>query len=88
MLYIVTKIDVFNKLKRVPTFAFIFDSRYSGIIFQNIIPDNRTAGVSIAGLPQVTALSKLDPTILIDSSITRNYWIKFRTREVLSLGII
>jgi hypothetical protein len=37
------------------------------------MPDNKTAGVSIAGLPQVIILSKLDPTILVNSSIIRNY---------------
>jgi hypothetical protein len=35
--------------------------------------DNGAAGVSIASLPQVTALSKLDPIILVDSSIAGNY---------------
>jgi hypothetical protein len=33
MLYTITKIDIFNKLKGVPTFVFIFDNRYSGITF-------------------------------------------------------
>jgi hypothetical protein len=50
--------------------------------------DNRTAGVFIAGLTQVTALSKLDPTILVDSFIAGNHRIKFRVGEVLFLGII
>jgi hypothetical protein len=88
MLYTVTKIDVFNELKGVPIFAFIFDSRYSNIIFQDIILDNKTAGVSIVSLPQVTILNKLDPIILVNSSITGNYRIKFRTGEVLFLRII
>jgi hypothetical protein len=88
MLYTITKINVFNELKRVPTSAFMFDSRYSGITFQGIIPDNKAAGVSIIGLPQVTILSKLDPTILVNSSIARNHWIKFRAGETLFLRTI
>jgi hypothetical protein len=88
MLYIITKINIFNKLKRVLIFAFIFDSRYSGISFQGIILDNKTAGVSIVGLFQVIILNKLDPTILVDSSIAGNYRIKFRIRKVLFLRII
>jgi hypothetical protein len=50
ILYTITKINIFNKLKRVLTSAFIFDNRYSGITFQNIMLDNKTAGISIAGL--------------------------------------
>jgi hypothetical protein len=88
MLYTITKIDIFNKPKRVPIFAFTFDNRYSGTTFQGIILDNKAAGISTVSLPQVTALSKLDPIILVDSFITRNYRIKFRTRKALFLGII
>jgi hypothetical protein len=88
MLYTITKIDIFNEPKGVPIFVFMFDSRYSGITFQGIMPDNRTAGVSITGLPQVTALSKLDLIILVNSSIAGNYQIKFGARKVLSLGTI
>jgi hypothetical protein len=73
ILYTITKIDVFNEPKGVLTSVFIFDNRYSGITFQNIILDNKTAGVSIAGLPQVIILNKLDPIILVNSSITRNH---------------
>jgi hypothetical protein len=51
----------------------MFDNRYSGITFQGIILDNKTAGVSITSLPQVIILSKLDLIILVDSFITRNY---------------
>jgi hypothetical protein len=50
--------------------------------------DNRAVGISIASLSQVIALSKLDPTILVNSSIARNYWIKFRAGKTLFLGII
>jgi hypothetical protein len=88
MLHTVTKINVFNEPKRVPISAFTFDSRYSGITFQGIIPDNRAAGVSTASLPQVTVLSKLDPTILVDSSTAGNYRIKFGAGEALSLRTI
>jgi hypothetical protein len=52
------------------------------------MPDNRTAGVSIAGLPQVIILSKLDPIILVNSSIAGNHRIKFRTKKVLFLRTI
>jgi hypothetical protein len=88
ILYTVTKIDIFNKPKRVPTFAFMFDNRYSGITFQGIMLDNRATGISTVSLPQVTILSKLDPIILIDSSTTRNHRIKFGAGEVLFLGTI
>jgi hypothetical protein len=50
--------------------------------------DNRTAGISITSLFQVIVLNKLDPIILVDSSIARNYRIKFGARKVLFLGII
>jgi hypothetical protein len=66
----------------------MFDSRYSGITFQGIMLDNRTTGVSITSLPQVIILNKLDPIILVDSSIIGNYRIKFGAGEVLFLRII
>jgi hypothetical protein len=88
ILYTITKINVFNEPKGVPTSVFTFDSRYSSITFQGIMPNNRTAGISIVSLPQVTALSKLDPIILVNSSTAGNYRIKFRAREVLFLRII
>jgi hypothetical protein len=50
--------------------------------------DNKAAGIFIISLPQVITLSKLDPIILINSSIIRNYWIKFKIKEVLFLGTI
>jgi hypothetical protein len=50
ILYIITKIDIFNQPKEDPTSVFIFDNRYSNIIFQGIILDNRAVGVFIAGL--------------------------------------
>jgi hypothetical protein len=52
------------------------------------MPDNRAARISIISLPQVIALSKLDPIILVNSFIARNYRIKFRAGEALFLGII
>jgi hypothetical protein len=88
MLYTITKIDIFNEPKEVPIFVFIFDSWYSGITFQGIIPDNRTAGISIVSLPQVIVLNKLDLIILVNSSIAGNYRIKFGAKEVLFFGII
>jgi hypothetical protein len=50
MLYTIIKINIFNKLKRVPTFIFTFDNRYSSITFQGIMLDNRAAGISIVSL--------------------------------------
>jgi hypothetical protein len=88
MLYTVIKINVFNEPKKVLTFIFIFDNRYSGITFQDIILDNKTAGISITSLPQVIILSKLDPIILVNSFIAGNYRIKFRAREALFLRTI
>jgi hypothetical protein len=52
------------------------------------MPDNRTAGVSIASLFQVIILSKLDPTILVNSFTAGNYRIKFGTEEALFLRTI
>jgi hypothetical protein len=88
MLYTIIKIDIFNEPKGVLIFVFTFDNRYSSITFQGIILDNKTTGVFTTSLPQVTALSKLDPIILIDSFITRNHRIKFGARKVLSLRTI
>jgi hypothetical protein len=50
--------------------------------------DNGAAGVFITSLPQVITLSKLDPIILVNSSIAGNYRIKFGTGEALFLRII
>jgi hypothetical protein len=88
ILYIIIKIDVFNKPKKIPTSAFMFDNRYSSITFQGIMLDNRAAGVFITSLSQVIALSKLDLIILVDSSIIRNYRIKFGAGEILFFGTI
>jgi hypothetical protein len=88
ILYIIIKINIFNEPKGVFISIFTFDSRYSSITFQGIILDNRAAGVSIIGLPQVIALNKLDLTILVNSSIAGNYRIKFKAREVLFLRTI
>jgi hypothetical protein len=88
MLYTITKINIFNEPKGVLIFAFMFNNRYSSITFQGIIPDNRAAGISTTSLSQVIALNKLDPTILVNSSITRNYRIKFGVGEILFFGTI
>jgi hypothetical protein len=88
MLYTITKINIFNKLKGVLILVFIFDNRYSSTIFQSIILDNKAAGISTTSLPQVIILNKLDLIILVDSSIIRNYWIKFRAGKILSLRTI
>jgi hypothetical protein len=88
ILYIITKIDIFNQLKKNLISVFTFDNRYSGIIFQDIILDNKVIRIFIAGLSQVIILSKLDLIILINYFIARNYRIKFSIRKVLFLGII
>jgi hypothetical protein len=88
ILYIITKINIFNQQKENLTFVFIFNSRYSNITFQGIILDNRIVGVSIAGLFQVIVLSKLDLIILVNCFITKNHRIKFSAGETLSLRII
>jgi hypothetical protein len=94
MLYIITKIDVFNKPK-INTFskppaslAFTLNNRYSNATFQSIMLDNGAAGVSITRKPQVVVFQKLDLTILIDIFITGNYKIYFGKGEVISIGII
>jgi hypothetical protein len=94
MLYIITKVDVFNKPK-VNTFskslassAFTLNNRYSDTIFQGIIPDSGTAGVFITRKPQVITLQKLDPIVSIDTSIVRNHKICFGKGEAISISII
>jgi hypothetical protein len=88
------KTNVFNKPK-VNTFSkppassvFTLNNRYSNAIFQGIILNSRTAGVSIAKKPQVVTFQKLDPTISIDTSTARNYKICFGKGKVMSIGII
>jgi hypothetical protein len=88
MLYTITKINIFNKPKKVSISVFTFDSRYSNITFQDIILNNKTAGVSIASLFQVIVLNKLDLIILVDSFITRNHRIKFGAGKTLFLRTI
>jgi hypothetical protein len=57
MLYIITKVNVFNKPK-VNTFSkppvslvFTLNNRYSNVIFQGIMPDSGAAGIFIARKP-------------------------------------
>jgi hypothetical protein len=94
MLYIITKINIFNKPK-VNTFskplislAFTFNNRYSDAIFQGIIPDNGTTGVSITRKPQVIIFQKLDPIVSINIFIAGNHKIRFRKGEAISIGTI
>ena len=47
MLYSITKLDIFNKLKESSIFS--FNNRYLVNIFYGIMLDIKTAGVSIAG---------------------------------------
>ena len=47
MLYFITKLDIFNKLKE--SSVFFFNNRYSVNVFYSIIPDTGAAGISIVG---------------------------------------
>jgi hypothetical protein len=94
MLYIITKVNIFNEPK-VNTFskppaslAFTLNNRYSDAIFQGIILNNRTAGVFITRKPQVITFQKLDLTVLIDTSTTRNHKIRFGKGEAISISTI
>ena len=49
MLYSITKLDIFNKLKK--SFAFSFNNRYLVNVFYNIILDIKAAGVFIVRKP-------------------------------------
>ena len=49
MFHLITKLDIFNKLKE--SFIFSFNDRYLVNIFYGIMPDTRVAGISIAGEP-------------------------------------
>ena len=49
MLYSITKLDIFNKLKK--SFAFSFNNKYSVNVFYNIILDTGAAEVSITEKP-------------------------------------
>ena len=51
MLYFITKLDIFNKLKESSTFS--FNNRYLVNVFYSIILDTKAAGVFIVGEPQV-----------------------------------
>jgi hypothetical protein len=52
------------------------------------MPDSGIAGISIARKPQVIALQKLDPIILINTFVTRNHKICFGKGEIVFIGII
>ena len=47
MIYSITKLDIFNKLKE--SFIFSFNNRYSVNVFYGIMLDIGAIGVSIAG---------------------------------------
>ena len=49
MFYFITKLDIFNKLKK--SFTFFFNNRYLVNVFYSIIPDTKAIGVSTAGEP-------------------------------------
>jgi hypothetical protein len=94
ILYAVTKANIFNEPK-VNTFSkppaslvFTLNNRYSDATFQGIMPDSGAAGVFIARKPQVIALQKLDPIVLINTSIIRNHKIRFGKGDAVSIGTI
>jgi hypothetical protein len=47
MLYAITKLNIFNKLKESSVFS--FNNKYSANVFYNIIPNIGAAGVFTAG---------------------------------------
>ena len=49
MLYLVIKLDIFNKLKESSIFS--FNNRYLVNVFYSIMLDTRAIGVSIVGEP-------------------------------------
>ena len=49
MLYLVIKLDIFNKLKE--SLVFSFNDRYLVNVFYSIMLDTRAVGVSIVGEP-------------------------------------
>ena len=49
MFYSITKLDIFNKLKKSSVFS--FNNRYSANVFYGIMPDIKATGVSIVGKP-------------------------------------
>ena len=51
MFYSITKLDIFNELKKSSMFS--FNNRYSVNVFYSIMLDTRAAGVFTAGEPQV-----------------------------------
>ena len=49
MFYSITKLDIFNELKK--SSIFFFNNKYLANVFHSIMPDIRTAGVSIVEKP-------------------------------------
>ena len=49
MFYSITKLDVFNKLKK--SSVFFFNNRYLANVFYSIMPDTKAAKVFIAEKP-------------------------------------
>ena len=54
MLYVITKLNIFNKPKESSVFS--FDDKYLVNVFYGIMLDTKAAGVSIVGEPQIQAL--------------------------------
>ncbi|KAF1828306.1 hypothetical protein BDW02DRAFT_652134 [Decorospora gaudefroyi] len=88
MTHAITGIDPYaNEPAKEETHLFTFDSRYSAHLFQGIMPDTGAAGVSTAGKTQVTALQRIQPSAIIDTSTAGRYRIRFGDNpECVSIG--
>ena len=74
MTHAITGIDLYaNEPAKEETNLFTLDSRYSAHLFEGIMPDTGAAGVSTAGKTQVTALQRIQPSAIIDTSTAERY---------------
>ncbi|CCU78396.1 (conserved with many other fungi) [Blumeria hordei DH14] len=80
-----TKQDIFHE-PRKENDVFLSVDRYNSGIFQGIIPDTGASGISTAGIPQLLALQKLDPTIKLDISTKGKHNIKFGKGSAETVG--
>jgi hypothetical protein len=68
--------------------SFIMNDRYSSKVFHGIIPDSGAAGISTAGKPQVQALLKLDPTIVVNRTTDEEHTIRFGKGTAVAEGFV
>jgi hypothetical protein len=84
-----TGVNPYNQQAQEKSHLFTFYSKYDANIFQDIMPDTGTAGVSTAGEPQVKALQKRFPKITVNTSTAGQHKIFFGDDpEILSLETI